>query len=183
MQGTTHLTFGLGLGLALGILFEAPYDVCTVDIIGVSLGALFPDIDSEGLIAHPGELLSVKNKNIRTALNSLGSGLSKTITKFAKHRGFFHWPFNALLFIFYGMFFGSPFAFYFGMGYLSHCFLDSFNNQGIPIFAPFDLKKYHIASIKYGGFGEKIFLISFALLIILFMKNDLINYFNIAMQK
>ena len=101
MQGTTHLTFGLGLGLALGILFEAPYDVSTVDIIGVSLGALFPDIDSEGLIAHPGKLLSVKNKNIRTALNSLGSGLSKTITKFAKHRGFFHWPFNALLFIFY----------------------------------------------------------------------------------
>ena len=53
MQGTTHLTFGLGLGLALGNLFEAPFDISAIDIIGVSLGSLFPDsspIDRKAII-------------------------------------------------------------------------------------------------------------------------------------
>ena len=178
MQGTTHLTFGIGLGLVLGNLFEAPFDICAADILGVSIGSLFPDIDSEGLIAHPGKMLSIKNKNIRNTLNSFGKGVSNVISSFATHRGFFHWPIIALIFIACGIFLNSPFSFYFGIGYLSHCFLDALNHQGIPIFAPLDLKKYHIASIKYGGFGEKIFLILFALLIIFYMKNDLIGYFN-----
>ena len=180
MQGTTHLTFGIGLGLILGNLFEAPYNIGAADILGVSIGALFPDIDSEGLIAHPGKMLSIKNKNIKNALNSFGSGVSGVISSFASHRGFFHWPINAIIFIALGIFSNSPFSFYFGIGYLSHCFLDALNHQGIPIFAPVDLKKYHIASIKYGGLGEKIFLILFSLLLVAYMKNDLVNYFHLV---
>lgn len=178
MKGTTHLTFGIGLGLVLGNVFEAPYNICASTMLGVSLGSLFPDIDSKGLIAHPGKLFSIRNKNTRQMLNSFGEGISSLISSFTAHRGFFHWPINSLIFIIIGTYINSPFSYYFGVGYLSHCFLDSLNKQGIPMFAPFNLKKYHLANIKYGGFIETIFLFLFAMLIIYLIKDDLIGYLN-----
>lgn len=176
MKGTTHLATGIGLGLVLGNLLAPPYDISSQTMLAISLGALMPDIDNEGMIAHVGKLLSIKNKTIREFFNSIGCAISKLIQSFTAHRGFFHWPIISILFISYGAFFNSPFSFFFGMGYLSHCLLDSLNTQGIPIFAPLTLKKYHIANLKYNGIGEKIFLIIFVLLIIWGIKTDLMIY-------
>ncbi|MGI6680615.1 MAG: metal-dependent hydrolase [Bdellovibrionota bacterium] len=176
MKGTTHLVTGIGLGLILGNLFQTPYDINGETMLGASLGALFPDIDTGGLIARPGKLMSVRNRNTRKIFDTTGDFISKIIQSFTTHRGFFHWPINAIIFIVIGAFTLSPFAFYFGVGYLSHCLLDALNAKGVPLFAPISLDKYRIARLKYGGIGERIYLILLALFILYFLKGDLMTY-------
>ncbi len=171
MKGTTHIVGGVGTAL----LFQAYTnygDANSVFFIGTILGSLFPDIDSKGLIAKPGKLLRIRSKATRDTINSIGGFISNIIQKFTEHRGFFHWPVLGIMILLLGYDIDNYFLFYFGLGFLSHCFLDSLNEMGIPILAPFSLKRYHLAKIKYGRIGEKLFLIVFAISIVFLMKDS-----------
>lgn len=174
MKGTTHLVTGISLSLICEKYF--PYHLGAEMMMGAFLGSLMPDIDADGLIAKPGKLLRVKTRNIREFLNFLGSIVSKIVQSFTSHRGFFHWPIIGIVILLFGYFFDSSFTFYFGFGYCLHCFLDMFNGQGVPAFAPISLKKRSIVDIKYGGIGENLYLVLLAIAVIFFLKDDAKKY-------
>ena len=172
MKGTTHIVGGVGLGLLFHTYTNYGNPIGMV-FIGSILGSLFPDIDSEGLIAKPGKLLRIRSKSLRETINSIGGFISNIIQKYTEHRGFFHWPVLGLIILLLGYDLDSTFWFYFGLGDISHCLLDSLNKTGVPFFAPFSLERYHFAKVKYDWIGEKIFIIVFAISIVFFMKDPI----------
>lgn len=126
MTGKTHGTVGLAMAVtavALGANVE-PLTFC----LGAYPGAYAPDVDIKG---------STANKYFPA-----GSSLWK-------HRGFTHTLIIPILLIListeYDIF---SLVLGFAFGWLTHLYADLWNKKGIPILAPLNPKKIHIATVK-----------------------------------
>ena len=142
-------------------------------LIGCILGALFADIDSPKstisrlfwFIAWP---IWVVQWIIRKIFGKGKSKFAKNICKTVNHRGIAHWLIIALAYITiiiviakfkifsqlftFETFFEITLYFIYGtaVGHLSHIVLDSFNDRGIALFAPFSFKRISFAKIVTG---------------------------------
>ncbi len=133
MREYTHLASGVMFGLMIS---ENPY------VIGlVTLGALFPDLDSNFSLVS--KIFENKSGN--------GNGL-------LKHRGFLHTFTSALLiYTAYFVIFRNNIILPFIFGYCLHIFLDSFTPAGVKIFSPFFKTKIRLGGgkIKTGSISDK----------------------------
>ncbi|MDA3836490.1 MAG: metal-dependent hydrolase [Nanoarchaeota archaeon] len=136
----THLIVGL-----FGVLLYMPYvDNKILFVIVALFAAIFPDIDSH--------------------TSKLGRhGMSKIITAFAKHRGFFHsLLFGGFVYLLLWNFGFKAAAFAFAFGYVIHLFLDCLTARGIRMFYPF---KFRIRGfVRSGKLTELIILLVFLVL-------------------
>jgi len=115
--GITHAVTGVLVGVVLGRV----YGLDVAIVLFAVLGALLPDID------HPASKLGRYFKSLRW---------------FAKHRGFFHSLFAAVLFTILihlaneSIGYPAYYAIAFFLGYLSHLVLDAWTKEGIQPFFP-----------------------------------------------
>ncbi len=129
MRNTEHLLFGLTSGLAFSSIlhisggFQIPQ---TAGFIGLALlGSILPDIDT------PDSLISKR----------IFPNMSDFITRFFKHRTYFHDPAIYLMLMIPCFFIKVP-GWIWGifLGILGHLFLDAMTVSGIPIIYLFNKK-------------------------------------------
>lgn len=119
--GITHAVAGVFVGVILGHV----YGLNTPLVLFAVLGALLPDID------HPASKLGRYFKSLRW---------------FAKHRGFFHSLFAAVLFTILihlaneSIGYPALYAVAFLLGFLSHLVLDAWTKEGIQPFFPVTIR-------------------------------------------
>lgn len=160
MKGKTHIAGGI----AIGYLVFNNIEILNVNLsdektlflatIGLTLGALFPDIDH-------------KNSTILNKVKSIGNIISKIF----KHRGFTHSILGSIIItiLFAWLFSSSGIDKTFNIiliksiyiGIISHILLDMLTPSGVSLLYPYD-KRYNIANFRIGGIGELILVILFA---------------------
>lgn len=119
--GITHAVAGVFVGVILGQV----YGLSAPLVLFAALGALLPDID------HPASKLGRYFKSLRW---------------FAKHRGFFHSLFAAVLFTVLvhlaneSISYPALYAVAFLLGFLSHLVLDAWTKEGIQPFFPVNIR-------------------------------------------
>lgn len=144
MMGKTHRLGGIMVATAM--LTAIPQDPLIIaGTVACSLaGSYFPDLD------HRNSTASRKAKIVGTITSTIFT-----------HRGFMHWPSVYTVLYLIGLYFAPlPYSvlltgWYFGV--LSHLSMDLFNPQGIPLLAPFSMKKISFGNITTGSAGETIF--------------------------
>lgn len=119
--GITHAVAGVFVGVVLGQV----YGLSTPLVLFAVLGALLPDID------HPASKLGRYFKSLRW---------------FAKHRGFYHSFFAAVLFTILihlaneSIGYPTHYAIAFLLGFVSHLVLDAWTKEGIQPFFPVTIR-------------------------------------------
>ena len=176
-MGKTHRTGSIAL--ACGILAAYPAEKVSLApavtfLVASAIGGLFPDADTPySTYGRRWFFLLWPFYLIRKVLSLLGNLVKpfKDISKALGHRGLFHSP--VLWTIIFGIIFVImrvlgveniiAYSVLFGgyTGIISHVFLD-FISGGVPLFAPFDMKRYS-APVRFrtGGAIEWIFSIAF----------------------
>lgn len=159
MKGKTHIAGGI----ALGYLAFNSIDILNVNLndekvfllatVGLTLGALLPDID------HSNSIITNRVKPI-----------GKVISKIFKHRGFTHSILGSLVMVFLMNLLFKVFglnkeislfllkSIYIGI--MSHIFLDMLTPSGVSLLYPYN-KRYNIANFRMGGISESILVILF----------------------
>jgi inner membrane protein len=179
MNGKTHQLVGITGGfLTSAILVRSgSFEIAdaAAAIVGSSIGSYIPDVDHIFSVAgRKAFFLSWPILGLHKLFKWI---YSKTKIKFFKklsdmfnHRGIFHAPLFWTV-IFLPLFFlatslikdefikNTLVGFLFGnfIGVFLHLFADMLNPTGIPIFMPFHDKKYRLAQIRTGSWGEFIF--------------------------
>ena len=177
MTGKTHQLIGFTTALAvstatikIGGTETIPF--CIGMVAGSCLGSYIPDMDHTGsklgrklaIISHPIHLLSQMCLSIH---RKTGGKISKWFGELLAHRGIFHAPLfwgiiMAILIKTVPPLFATAFASMLtrailtgvGLGIGAHLIADMLNPTGIPLFAPFSLKKMRIARILTGSRAE-----------------------------
>ena len=161
ITGKTHLSFGILVGTA--VVIYTPLGLTS--IIGVALGSLLPDIDSEKSI------INLKGYNIAGRIWCLIKKWTKKIEpihNIFKHRGITHSfvPLGICIILF--LLYGYQIFLSVAIGMLSHHILDLFSPVKLRYFYPLE---YKIGFFKFNSTFEKIFQILFYILIIvIFIK-------------
>lgn len=136
----THFVFGVFLFL---ILFSF-VDVWWLFGLGVLLGVLIVDLDSRK--SKVGHYIFLR-----------------PFQWFISHRGFMHSIlFGLVVTIVIGVFSGNL-ALGFGVGFLSHLFLDSMNKRGVALLWPLSKRKFSFF-VRSGGIFEDIIFVFFLLM-------------------
>lgn len=150
MTGKTHFIGGLALGFATYHLFN--FDTTLVNAVtwygACGIGALLPDLDHHhapiSQILFPISWLIRKKWSHRTATHSILFLIITTLLIVL---------FTNNLFIIMGIF----------TGILSHLLMDMLNPTGVPLFYPFNKKKYRVAKVRTGGNTEPAALLAFCM--------------------
>jgi len=148
MMYYTHLLFAALVALMLFPFNISPYIAFPL----ILLGGIFPDID------QPNSYISKRLKPVNA------------LTRFAKHRGFFHSVWLIALVYVIVLYFAKPFMMYsnlFLIGYFSHIFIDGFTVQGINFLHPFS--KLHLSGFVETGSATEKLLALVLLLVIVFV--------------
>lgn len=130
MTGRTHIISAVVFGLAV----TAKYDLPVGYLVPCIIGGLWPDTDHRKSILGrwiPLWLLPCFRPHRRNVLHSFRGSLYFSIP----------WLFDWRA------------ALFFWMGYMSHLFLDTFNQLGVRWFYP-SKRMISVASIQTGGIGE-----------------------------
>lgn len=151
MTGKTHFVGGLALGFATYHLFN--FDTTLVNSAlwfgACGLGALLPDIDHchapISKVLFPISWVIRKKWSHRTATHSLLFLIIATLLVLVCTRN---------IYVIMGIF----------TGVLSHLMMDMLNPTGVPLFYPFNKKKYRIAKVRTGGDSEPTALMVFCLM-------------------
>lgn len=146
MTGTSHIIFGTATGVIASFLSPS---LSLFHLPLISFSSLLPDIDSSS--------------------SKIGKKV-KWVGKVFGHRGFFHTPF------FLSLFFLIPnegIKLSFVIGIASHLFLDLMNRGGVRLFWPISEKKFRIANLKCGTWGESAIVLLLIGIEILFMQLQL----------
>ena len=162
MTAKTHLLAGILCGeliCSAAGFSQAELRLSAWAVASAAFGAILPDID------HTGSKVSTLNRSTKNSSWMLG--------RIFHHRGPIHSPaFLALLLLAFwlcgALNSGSRIliAEAFSAGWLSHLVLDTFNSRGILWLWPFGKKRFHLAKIKSGAFGEWILAVLLLILII-----------------
>ncbi|MBN8550652.1 MAG: metal-dependent hydrolase [Deltaproteobacteria bacterium] len=153
MVGPSHAVCALGVVVAAGHLTGVT--PTRIELFVYLLGALAPDLDGDGSIARPGTILKTfLGWKIAKLVDQIGITVSKLANALCGHRGLFHWPAVALLFILCGYFLGLPLLRWFGYGYLVHILCDCLTFQGIALLAPFRFRNYSLSLFSTGSLRE-----------------------------
>jgi inner membrane protein len=153
----TSLAVGAGIASQTSLSFTISYAA------GVIIGSLLPDIDEP---------------NSYVGRRSLG--MSSKVKQAFGHRGMTHsilvWTVIASVLFFESR---SLFSYGFSIGYLLHIIEDYFSVQGVPLFWPFQTKRYKfIVTYRTAGLLERmIFYISFGVFVYIAVRNDLFTDF------
>lgn len=153
MVGPSHAVCALGAVVAAGHL--TGMTPTRIELICYLLGALAPDIDGDGSIARPGTLLKTFiGWKLAKIVDGIGTTVSAMANAVCGHRGFFHWPALAFVFIGAGYCLNVPSLLWFGYGYLLHILCDTLTTQGIPLLAPLRFRKYSLSLFRTGSLRE-----------------------------
>lgn len=155
MVEKTHIATSLAISAALASVVSYPFTISFVT--GVTLGSILPDID------HP-----------KSFIGRHSFGLSEIINKKFGHRGITHslvtW---FVLFVFLILFVPSPFTLGVGIGYFLHIFEDYFSISGVPLFLPFDHKRWKCPVYKTSGKVEKIiYIVALSFIVFIFIVDE-----------
>lgn len=186
----THIITGSGLGAVVATALQLPVIPL---IIGASLGAGIPDIDSEKSTISR-KILIFKNR-LALKITYIIIGLAAIIigqislkligaflilTAISGHRKFTHSILGLLSFCgicLYALNSYSGIIRYFVLGliigYATHILTDSFSNHGIELFWPLSEKNFGIRLISTGKMSEHIFLAILSILIYIIINHFL----------
>jgi inner membrane protein len=157
----THIVTSLAVGACIASQTSLPFTVSYAT--GVIVGSLLPDIDEP---------------NSYVGRRSLG--MSNKVKQAFGHRGMTHsilvWAVITTVLLIQ-----SPSLFSYGLiiGYLLHIIEDFFSVQGVPLFWPFQTKRYKsIITYRTAGLLERvIYYISFGLFVYIAVSRDLFSEF------
>ncbi|MFQ9978633.1 metal-dependent hydrolase [Clostridium cadaveris] len=178
MKGKTHITIGLSTFLLL--LPPSPSNLIVLSGYTI-LGSLVPDIDTEyGLIHSSESILLIITIFIYTfiaipfkTLSFIGTILFIFLLNRSasfNHRTFTHSIIGIIVFSLPILLMSPRLLVPFNLGYCMHLFADSFTKSGVPLFLPYNKKKYGPKLIKSSGECDSIiyFLTFFLTLFIIF---------------
>jgi inner membrane protein len=146
MVGKTHVVFGLTTLAAANAAarFIQPHPVQEIPtglvlcMCAVIIGALAPDLDTE------------EGSQLQFELGEAGLAITQWLQSFGvEHRGLTHYGLSMLVIIAvsaligWGVGYGDV-GLALGLGYLSHLVADSMTIDGIPLWAPFSEKRFHL---------------------------------------
>jgi len=169
MVGKTHVVFGLTTLAAANAAtrFIQPHPIQEIPtglvlcICAVTLGALAPDLDAE------------EGSQLQYEMGEAGMAVTQWLQSFGvEHRGLYHYGFTAFIIVSVSTLAGLGVGDWdvglaLGLGYLSHLLADSMTIDGIPLWAPFSEKKFHILPtllrVRSGGPVEPLVFIMAAL--------------------
>jgi len=136
----THLAVGALSGLVI-LKFFHPEPAVIFSLLFL-FASILPDIDTtKSFIGH--KLWPV----------------SSVLSLFVKHRGFLHSIWLPLVSFSFAAYFGyAMIGAAFALGYLVHILADSVTEEGVPLFAPFFMRRVR-GFIKTGGTLEYVFLL------------------------
>lgn len=177
MMGTTHRTGSIAL--ACGIVALCPADKLTIApaatfLVASAVGGLLPDADTPYSRYGRKFFIFIWPVYLLQKLVSLLGYIVKPLKNMSKalgHRGLLHSPtlwtillgILSLALYFSGVYDYMPYALIFGLytGIISHVLLD-FISGGVPMLAPFSLKRAHSPiNFKTGSIFEWVFNIAF----------------------
>lgn len=171
MTATTHRLGGIAVGIAAIQLLPADIGLgCQTVLIGSSLlGCLIPDIDNaRSSISCRFRIISIFVSIGQAVTRVFASVLPRKQEKYVRqivgHRGISHSLLMVILsfsmIYAVGVYCSSQEikigALGVAIGIFSHVFLDMLAN-GVPLFAPFSMRRVTLGHIKTGGIGEWIF--------------------------
>ncbi|MFX3636689.1 MAG: metal-dependent hydrolase [Candidatus Pristimantibacillus sp.] len=158
MQYHTHITTSLAIGTGIAATLGLPYTLGFVS--GLAVGSLLPDID------HP-----------KSFLGRRSFGISNIINRKYGHRGMTHSLVTWCSLTIPCLLFFSPFSIGAWLGYGFHIFWDYFSKTGVPLFEPFEHKRFSARfTYKTGSLMETvIFSLACALIGILIITKDLLK--------
>lgn len=203
MNFKTHVVGGIGAGVIANEYLLQHFNtsgqepttmlMTSLFIAGSTIGSIMPDIDHRGsFIGRRMKLTSLTfnvvggaTKGINKALGKRGKSASETIIS---HRGITHTPILTIAIISILLFISnnfvpesaSPLFTYmsvgFGIGILSHIFLDSITKGGVPLFYPITSKKFSFLPLETGGMLENFVRLGMAIGTLWFVLKDYINF-------
>lgn len=156
MEGKTHFSLGVATGVGMAIANPAINSAgeLALTVVAASLGAILPDIDSDGSIINNFMFPSFDQKFRSFALVSIGvvmvllyflqdlplwvlfAGVFAARVAYARHRTVTH-SILALLYVTWTAYLiAPPYALAVGFGYLSHLVADTFTAAGVPYLWP-----------------------------------------------
>ncbi len=131
-----------------GVFLESNLFILLSVLLCCMVGTVFPDFD----------IFIFPDKNYFTGFKKPG--------KF--HRTITHWSPVYVFLIFLSFDLDNHFLKLFSISCLAHILLDSFTKSGVPILTPFG-NRYGFNYVFVGGWGEKLFALSFILIMFLLL--------------
>lgn len=154
MRAPTHIALGVLSAIGVSRALEIPLSLSSLLLVGI--GSLLPDIDTDGMIARPGQLLKkfLPNNMIVTIFDGLGLAISAPFRAFSRHRGVTHWPILAFIAMSFAIMLDQRPLFFFSVSYLSHIFSDAITDGGVPLFAPWTTRSIPTLKLRTGSVFE-----------------------------
>lgn len=155
MTGRTHLVAGANAaGWGLWLLTGMPASIWWIGL--GALGGLFPDLDASDSLLQNADLRSGQRGLRIQPLKLPGLVLNALFG----HRGFLHSLLALILLIAAFALARPPIELIaaFGLGYISHLFLDGINPSGVPLFYPFKrrIRFVPFVRIRTGGLIDQL---------------------------
>jgi inner membrane protein len=153
MTGPSHAVGGIAAFVAVSRLTGV--EATAVELLVCIVGALAPDIDTNGTIARPGTVFRVfLGWKLGKLVDKIFRGISAVIKLLFGHRGFIHAPILAAGFVVLGLGFEQFWLAWFGCGYASHLLGDMMTPAGIAVLSPISAKRINLAKIRSGSAAE-----------------------------
>lgn len=153
MTAPTHIAVAIASSIFTAKFFKVDLD--PTGFILLIAGSLFPDIDGGGVITRPGTILKrFLNRPLILLFDFFGAVFSEIFRKLTGHRGLFHWLLWPLILIYFSSKTSSLNLFWFGLGYLTHVFIDALTPFGVPLLAPLRLRRFNLMWIRTGSISE-----------------------------